>query len=336
MKVFLLPEKPCYKANLHCHSTISDGKFTPAELKELYREKGYQILAYTDHEVLVLHKELNDPDFLTIPGYEVQVYGDMELPKSLRRVCHMNFYPKDPENNVMPFSNTEDIMRLDVKPDLTEAVYEGDGNQRKEYSVKGLNTLIEKARAKDFIVSYNHPTWSKESSDIYKNLKGIFAMEIYNNDAQLSGHDCYCPYVYEEMLRSGQRIGCIATDDTHRREDLFGGFTYIYADSLSHSAVINALEKGDYYASRGPVIRKLRYENGVFHIECSAVKEIIVSNQGRRNPAISIQRSEKCDITTAEFPVCELDRFVRFTITDAEGKTANTRAYWRDEFEKSE
>ena len=38
MKKYLLPK--CgndYKANLHCHSTISDGKLTPEEIKEAYK-----------------------------------------------------------------------------------------------------------------------------------------------------------------------------------------------------------------------------------------------------------------------------------------------------------
>ena len=138
------------------------------------------------------------------------------------------------------------------------------------------------------------------------------------------------------MLRSGQRIGCMATDDTHLAEDLFGGATYIYADALTHEEIIRALENGDFYATRGPMIHELYYENGVFHIECSPVKEIVVSNSGRRIPSSSVKRVKDGDITVAEFPIEEQDHFVRFTITDAEGKTANTRAYWRDEFEQSE
>ena len=127
--------KNSYKANLHCHSTISDGVMTPEELKKHYKSQGYSILSYTDHEVLVPHNELNDEDFLALPGYEVQVYGDMELPKRLRRVSHMNFYPKNPENRTMPFYNYDDVMRLDKIPDISKAVYVGDGNDYKEYSV---------------------------------------------------------------------------------------------------------------------------------------------------------------------------------------------------------
>ena len=41
------PDKKQYKANLHCHSVYSDGKKTPEELKEMYKEKGYSILSIT-------------------------------------------------------------------------------------------------------------------------------------------------------------------------------------------------------------------------------------------------------------------------------------------------
>lgn len=335
-RVYLLDEtKRYYKANLHCHSTVSDGKMTPEELKELYKGQGYSILAYTDHEVLVLHNELTDPDFLAMPGYELQTFGDMHLPKVMRRVNHMNFYPKDPNNRLMPFFNLRDVMQLDRPPDVSNVIYEGDGNEDKPYSAEGLNRLIAKAKAAGYIVSYNHPTWSKEDASIYTNLEGLYAMEIYNHGTQWAGYDCYCPNVYDEMLRSGQRIGCIATDDTHHPEDLFGGFTMIYAKELTHSAVIEALEKGDFYASRGPVIEKLWYEDGVFHIECSPAKQITLSNSGRRSTAISVKRAEDGLITEAEFPIHGHDLYVRFTVTDENGNTANTRGYWREEFEES-
>jgi hypothetical protein len=38
-----------HKANLHTHTTESDGKFTPDAVIDLYREHGYTVLALTDH-----------------------------------------------------------------------------------------------------------------------------------------------------------------------------------------------------------------------------------------------------------------------------------------------
>ena len=61
----LLPRVPQYfKANIHTHSTISDGQLSPKELKELYKGQGYQILAITDHNVIADHSALNEEDFL--------------------------------------------------------------------------------------------------------------------------------------------------------------------------------------------------------------------------------------------------------------------------------
>ena len=40
MKKFLLAENGnFYKANLHCHTNLSDGDFTPEQVKQLYLEK---------------------------------------------------------------------------------------------------------------------------------------------------------------------------------------------------------------------------------------------------------------------------------------------------------
>lgn len=39
-----------YLADLHTHSTASDGQYTPAELVRLAKERGTQVLALTDHD----------------------------------------------------------------------------------------------------------------------------------------------------------------------------------------------------------------------------------------------------------------------------------------------
>ena len=42
-----------YKANLHCHTDLSDGFLTPEEVKALYKAHGYSIVAFTDHDILI-------------------------------------------------------------------------------------------------------------------------------------------------------------------------------------------------------------------------------------------------------------------------------------------
>ena len=68
MRQYLLPKDGhFYKANLHSHTTVSDGTFTAAEMKKIYMEHGYSIIAYTDHEILADHSELSDAHFLPSP-----------------------------------------------------------------------------------------------------------------------------------------------------------------------------------------------------------------------------------------------------------------------------
>jgi histidinol phosphatase-like PHP family hydrolase len=62
-----------FKANLHTHSNISDGKLTPQEAKDGYKALGYQILCLTDHNIIVDHSAMNDPDFLMLTGIEINV-----------------------------------------------------------------------------------------------------------------------------------------------------------------------------------------------------------------------------------------------------------------------
>ena len=76
MRKYLLPDnKNAYKANLHCHTTISDGKMTPEEIKENYKSKGYSIVAYTDHDVFVDRSHLCEEDFLALNGVEEEING---------------------------------------------------------------------------------------------------------------------------------------------------------------------------------------------------------------------------------------------------------------------
>ena len=75
MKKYLLPESGAFfKANLHCHTTFSDGNMTPQDVKDEYTANGYSIVAFTDHDVLIPHPELNDENFLALNGFEIEAY----------------------------------------------------------------------------------------------------------------------------------------------------------------------------------------------------------------------------------------------------------------------
>ena len=74
LRDYLLPENgQFYKANLHSHSFLSDGKLTPEEMKNLYKSHGYSVLAYTDHDIFIPHHDLTDENFLALSGFEAEL-----------------------------------------------------------------------------------------------------------------------------------------------------------------------------------------------------------------------------------------------------------------------
>ena len=99
MKKYLLPEGgQFYKANLHCHSTVSDGKLTPEEIKMHYMAHGYCVVAYTDHDIMIPHDELADENFLPLHGYEMEINEYWDGDFSLTKTCHMCLIALEPDN----------------------------------------------------------------------------------------------------------------------------------------------------------------------------------------------------------------------------------------------
>ena len=105
----LLPPVTYYKTNLHAHTTVSDGKLTPEELRDAYKAKGYSILAITDHSVMVQHQELNQEDFLLLTGVEIDM-EETDNPVNIRdRKLHMCLISKDPMRQWVPFHDPRPI-----------------------------------------------------------------------------------------------------------------------------------------------------------------------------------------------------------------------------------
>jgi hypothetical protein len=330
MRKYLLPEQGrFYKANLHSHSTVSDGEYSPKELKEMYKQRGYSIIAYTDHNVLVPHSELTDNDFLALEGYELDVNeaGDSFFDI---KCCHMCFVALKPGTKQVCYHrsaycfgnaiNYRDGINFDESlPDYV-----------REYTPQCVSDMMRIGRESGFFVTYNHPTWSQESYGDYVNYNNMHAMEIFNNISATDGFPEYNERVYDDMLRAGKRIYCLATDDNHNhRDDSFGGFTMIKAESLDYTAVTDALIKGYFYASQGPEIYSLYVEDGRIYITCSEARSIRMSTARRRAGVVFAREGES--VTSACFDFLPEDKYVRLTVTDRDGKHANTNAYFTDE-----
>lgn len=334
-KYLLPPEGNWYKANLHCHTNVSDGCFSPERVKEEYKKRGYSIVAYTDHQLMVNHSYLADEDFLPLIGWEYEVCEDKPW-REHPLACHICFIALDNTNPRQHVANGRKYLEkakgyadhFCFDPEQVEMLY--------DYSAKSMTEVMQKGRDAGFFVTYNHPAWSLETRDQYTNYHGMHAMEICNFGCYSAGYEDYNAYIYDDMLRAGERIYCVATDDNHNGgegEDAlmssFGGFTMIRAEKLDYRTVTRALENGDFYASMGPEIYELYLEDDAVHIKCSPARTIALHGGVR----VCWAKHAKGDalLTEAVFPLYGLDlRYFRLSVTDTAGNRANTNAFFTD------
>ena len=340
MRKYLLPKDGnFYKANLHCHTDCSDGKLTPEEVKNIYKERGYSIVAYTDHNMFVPHPELNDSEFLALHGIEMDVYGTnlYKTPFSIVNTCHLCCIALDPETRIQPlYHRTEYFYSMFQKGIRDKVVYDdSEPDYVREYSVRCVNEIIKTYREKGFFVTYNHPVWSQENYFVYSQYKGMNALEILNYGCFAAGYDEVNTAPYDDLLRLGNRISCIAADDNHNSRPLtsrkcgsFGGITYIKAKSLDYKDVTDALLKGDTYATQEPQIYDLYVEGDMLHIETSPADKITLGTGVRRADVVY---AEGEPLTSWDVKVNPDDVYVRLTVYNEYGKRAWTRAYFTDE-----
>ena len=330
MKQYLLPsDGKFYKANLHCHTTVSDGAWTPEEVKANYKAAGYSIVAFTDHNIMIPHPELCDEDFLPITGFEYDVTDpDPRLTAfSMKRSCHLCFLAPTMCDAKQPLWHRR-FYRWGYKEEYIPLVRydEASVDFVREYSPEGINRAIATAREAGFFVTYNHPAWSLESYPDYMAYEGFHALEVVNYGAMVTGYLDENLHVLLDMLRGGKAPFVIAADDNHNRSaDSFGGFTMIKAPSLTYPDIFGALMKGNFYASEGPLIEALWYEDGRVHVRSSEASAIVYHSDIRNTKIVNAP--EGGSVTEADFEIGAYDKRFFLIVRDSAGKFACTRPY---------
>ena len=327
MRKYLLPQKgKFYKANLHCHTTFSDGNMTPQEIKDEYTAHGYSVVAFTDHDLMILHEELNDDKFLALTGFEIEAYvGEKYDP--IHKCAHLCFVALDPDNKTQPFSYPNKFEQVHK-----ERLCYGESTPRvsREYTPECVNYMIKLGRKAGFFITYNHPAWSRETAREISRYEGMHAMEIFNYGCWEAGYPEYNAKDFDALLQDGRKIYAIAADDNHRRgRDTCGGWVMIKAEKLEYRTITRALEAGDFYASWGPEIKELWFEDGKLHVICSDAVRITCNHRYRRGQAVYAPEGKT--INEAVFEIPREYGFVRVTIVDAKGRCADSNAYYTED-----
>lgn len=223
-----------FKANLHTHTTNSDGDTPPAERVAQYREAGYDVLALTDHRTVTEIEALNSKDLLLIRSFE----GHPPCPTgpAYHLVC------------------------LNVPKGF-------------EYVEKPANDMIAEVNATGGAVFVAHPYWCGRTVVQILALEGVVGLEVFNSTCGKIGRSESSVH-WDYVLAAGRILPAIAVDDTHRGRDRFLGWTMIKAEALTVESIMQAVCTGSYYATGGPEIKDYRMNEGVVTFQCSPASEI--------------------------------------------------------------
>jgi len=333
IKILLTSEKNFYKGNMHAHTTLSDGKQTPEEVKELYKANGYSFVAFTDHEVIFDNSHLDDDEFIALTGveYAIKEFPDQSTMKNLlMKVCHLNLYAKDQHNtNCVCYSAKFDHH---TSPEVHEEAIKKFGDYERVYTPEAINEIIRIANENGFLVQYNHPIWCLDTYDFYSKYEGLWGVEVFNYGTSRSDGISYDIHVLDDFLRLGKKVFATAGDDNHSVASSLGGFVYVNAESLTYENIINALEKGDFYTSQGPQIFDMWYEDGKLTVKSSDARKIIFQTAGRRHGSKHALPGEH--INEAVFEIRDEDVYFRIEVVDEHGYTANSQAYFIEDLKK--
>ena len=233
-------ELNAYKAAFHQHSTVSDGLFTPEQMIEAYSKKGYDIYAFTDHEIANPVSTYDGKGMTLISGMEIHPMG-----------------PRGERWHILGLGLPEDFKHPVTCPETT------------------AEECIEAVHKVGGIAFCAHPVFCGFRSEEVAKVKGWDGMEFFNSDCRFAGKG-YSVLTGCELADEGILLNSIAVDDAHSRRDFFNGWTMLLTDKpLSQASVIEALKAGTFYATQGPQFTSVNYKDGFFEAEFTPCTEVI-------------------------------------------------------------
>ena len=276
---------PFYKANFHCHTTMSDGHLTPAECMRFYHERGYEVLSITDHRSVTI--PCDPPEgLLMIPGLELD-YAD-----SL---------------------NCAHILGLNVRADIEEKWKRGTPPQE-------TIDLIHSCGGTAILA---HPAWSLNSPQFLMSLAHVDGVEIYNSVSTLptNADRADSSNLLDIAWSSGLTLWpVLGNDDSHQYYPVGGvAATMIQAAEKTPESLLAALRNGAVYATQGPRFRQIEIIGEEVVVTCSPVHAVVFCSNLTYTAGRVVLGS---NLTRASYRIKASERFLRIELHDETGKRA--------------
>jgi hypothetical protein len=294
-----------YKGNTHTHTINSDGDSTPDEVVRWYREHKYNFLVLSDHNFLTAVTGLNsvfgaDGKFLLIPGEEI-------TDEFQKKPIHIN--------------------GLNVKETVKP--------QHGDSLISTIQNDVNAIRKVEGVPHVNHPNfhWAFGATEL-KAIKNLRLFEIYNGhptvNNQGGGGFPGLEAMWDDILSAGLQLYGIAVDDAHyfktpgdKTKSTPGqGWVMVRATSLNGAEILQALERGDFYASTGVTLKDYQADAKTIKIEIAPETESKYTVQfiGQWGKVLQVVPGEQAVYTFKGDEV-----YVRAKVTESNGKAAWTQ-----------
>lgn len=289
------------KGNLHTHTLWSDGDDFPERVVQWYKDNRYDFLALTDHNQILEGEKWRDfpQDHPALRKYiESMGEGWVEMrpheeEPDLRRVRlktweeFHSMYEETDKFLLMrgnEISSPHAVHLLAFHQQSTVPPAQGIDKEREAMirkTVENVKAYREETGVNVFPV-LAHPNFGWAiTAEMMMNVPGLRYFEVYNGhpsvnnagDEWRAGTERIWDIVLSSRLASGKGeiLYGLATDDAH---NYHGGATgpgkgwvMVNADELTPEAILNAIDRGDFYASTGVNLKNIQFDGKGLTIE---------------------------------------------------------------------
>jgi hypothetical protein len=282
-----------YKANLHTHTMVSDGWMNPQTVVEKYREKGYRILAVTDH------------NSVTYPWNEFSKFEASN--KTKKRIADKVLKPQE-EEYILPrdleFKNIDpsEVGMIAVQGNELSSHHHMGSYFTDHYGTTTEVESLEATAAKDGIVIMNHPGRYKGSNPEHYNLEWYLNLfEKYDHLVGLEAFNCGKRFPYDRLLWDSllmvmspvRPVWGLSNDDMHSLRDFGRNWNVFLLPELDIQNIRQAFENGTFYfvyapegqeGPQSPVIESIKVNprRGKIEIKASNQDSIIWISNGEK------------------------------------------------------
>ncbi|MDR7522868.1 MAG: CehA/McbA family metallohydrolase [Armatimonadota bacterium] len=244
---------PWLKGNTHTHTDRSDGDAPLDAVAGWYASHGYDFLVITDHNGVTDVGGWNrvGDTLLLIPGCEVSAFGE-------GKPVHVN------------------SLGSAVLPDRPQA----------DTIAALLQREVDAVRAAGGVPQVNHPNYRWAFTDLQlSSVENYHLLEVFNASAECNnfggGGWPGVEEIWDRLLTAGRRVWAVASDDAHHfRGEWWGhrsppgrAWVVVRAAERSAGAVLEAMERGDFYASTEVTLEAVHTTDDAIALQVAAERD---------------------------------------------------------------